>query len=590
MRPARARAILLAGLLAAVVYAVGAPATQAAEPGVVLANQSAPENAQVSALGTHWVRLFATWPDLEPERGVYAANWIGNYEQTFRSLPAGTKVVLAVVDTPRWETGSSDEHMPPANPDDYAAFIGGLAQRFGAWVSAYEIWNEEDSPSWWTGAPNPTAYAQLLQATYPVLKAADPSATVVLGGLTGNDYQFLEGVYQAGAKGSFDAVGVHTDTACNILSPYDFLRGAGNRMIPDSFLAYREVHAVMLANGDDKPIWMTELSWRTTNATCSEGAWAGQKAGGVTEEQQATYLRQAYHCLAQDPYVQVALWFPLLDEGTLTAGLLRANGSRKPSFAAMRAYAREGDTLSEPCGVFTGPRITVASPANHVTYRGPLPIHVHATSSDGVFRITLQDRREADPQLRRLRLPHHPFRSARLAGRQAHPLRLAHADVPRLRQGEQHLPDEHHDLPRQAQAQPQAPLAAAAAPRSMGRLTDRLDPPIPAAQLARRALGRHRGRRAGAQLELDDPRLASAGLRGAAADADAQALQLGLVSSPRPPELPLADLRIETFEAPRLGRTERARGDRHLIDRPAGHLHIDANGPGLAKGVQRQLT
>ena len=146
----------------------------------------------------------------------------------------------------------------------------------------------------------------------------------------------------------------------------------------------------MLANGDDKPIWMTEASWRTTSATCAEGAFAGQKAGGVSEEQQATYLQQAYHCLAQAPYVQVALWFPLEDEGVVTSGLLRSNGSRKPSFAAMQAYVRNGDKLTEPCGVFTGPKITVASPANHVVYRGPLPISVSAKSTLGVFRIRLE--------------------------------------------------------------------------------------------------------------------------------------------------------------------------------------------------------
>ena len=59
---------------------------------------------------------------------------------------------------------------------------------------------------------------------------------MVLGGLTGNDYQFLEGVYEAGGKGYFDAVGVHTDTACDILSPYEFLRGPeqppDHRLVP----------------------------------------------------------------------------------------------------------------------------------------------------------------------------------------------------------------------------------------------------------------------------------------------------------------------------------------------------------------------
>jgi hypothetical protein len=388
-QPLSAGMLKLAMLLVSFMVAV-APAARAAEAGIAVPGPTTVNAPQIKALGTHWVRMFAPWPDFEPSRGVFAANWFASYEAAIHSLPAGTKVLLDVVDSPAWETGSSNEHTPPANPNDYAAFVGALARQFGPRVSAYEIWNEEDSPTWWTGAPNPAAYTQLLQAAFPAIKAAEPKATVVLGGLTGNDYEFLEGVYQAGGKGSFDAVGVHTDTACDKLSPYDFLRGAGNRLIDDSFLAYREVHAVMLANGDNKPIWMTELSWRTTNATCAEGAWAGQTAAGVSEEQQATYLRQAYHCLAENPYVQVALWFTLQDEGSVTSGLLRANGSHKPSFSAMQAYAHEGDTLKEPCGNFTGPKITVASPSNHLRYSGPLPIHVAATSSAGVFRIRLE--------------------------------------------------------------------------------------------------------------------------------------------------------------------------------------------------------
>jgi hypothetical protein len=381
---------VLAGLSGVLIATAGAGVAGAAEPGVGVREPTAAQIADVKALGAHWVRVFATWPDLEPQPGYFAASWLGKYEHLFAVLPAGTKVIIDVVGAPSWETHSSDVHAPPANPNDYAAFLGGLARRWAGRVAAYEIWNEEDSPNWWTGAPDPAAYAQLLKATYPAVKAADPSATVVLGGLTGNDFQFLEGVYQAGGKGSFDAVGVHTDTACDVLSPYDFLRGSDNRMIPDSFLAYREVHATMLANGDDKPIWMTEMSWRTTNAVCSEGAFAGHKPEGVTPEQQATYLRQAYHCLAQYPYVQVGLWYPLEDERALVSGLVRADGSRKPSFAAMRAYAQKGDQLREPCGVLTGPKIRVISPANRTRYSGPLQIHVLASASDGVFRITLK--------------------------------------------------------------------------------------------------------------------------------------------------------------------------------------------------------
>ncbi len=384
-------ACALLGALATFAIAVaGASSASAAEPGVGLREPNAAQIADIRALGTHWVRVFATWPDLEPQRGVYAPNWVASYEQLFRALPAGSKVIIVVVDSPSWETGSANPHTPPSNPNDYAAFLGFLAHQWAGHVAAYEVWNEEDGAASWAGGPNPAAYAQLLKATYPVVKAADPSTKVLVGGLSGNDYPFLEGVYEAGGKGYFDAVGVHTDTACNVLSPYSFLRGADGRMIPDSFLAYREVRATMLANGDEKPIWMTELSWRTTDATCQEGAFAGKKPQGVTLEEQASFLSQAYHCLAQDPYVPVALWFPLKDEGAVLSGLVRANGSRKPSFAAMQAYVRDGDRIAQPCGVFTGPKIGLLSPANRVKYSGPLPIHVYATSPNGVYRIVLK--------------------------------------------------------------------------------------------------------------------------------------------------------------------------------------------------------
>jgi hypothetical protein len=389
-RRALPRILALAASVSALVLCAGVSPAGAAEGGL---NISSPEPSQVAGvrtLGVHWARMFLSWPSMQPSAGAIDPIYLNNYEAALKQLPAGTKVIIDVVGTPQWETGSADEHTPPANPQDYAEFVASLAHRLAPWVSAYEIWNEEDSGGWWAGGPDAAAYTRLLQATYPAVKAADPAASVLVGGLTGNDYSFVEALYRSGAKGFFDAVAVHTDTACNINSPYSFLRGVDNRLLPDSFLAYREVHAVMLANGDDKSIWMTELSWRTTSATCSEGAWAGQKGEGVSDEQQATYLTQAYHCLAADPYVKVALWFPLTDEGIVTSGLVRADGSRKPAWAAMRSYVRDGDTLTESCGEFTGPRITVLSPANHLSYSGPLPIHVLASSSQGVFRIRLE--------------------------------------------------------------------------------------------------------------------------------------------------------------------------------------------------------
>ena len=79
--------------------------------------------------------------------------------------------------------------------------------------------------------PDPAGYVGLLKAVYPQSRPPNRKPRSLLGGLTGNDYPYLESVYAAGGKGDFDAVGVHTDTSCDILSPYEYLRGTDNRMI-----------------------------------------------------------------------------------------------------------------------------------------------------------------------------------------------------------------------------------------------------------------------------------------------------------------------------------------------------------------------
>ncbi|HWX87610.1 MAG TPA: hypothetical protein VNX67_05505, partial [Solirubrobacteraceae bacterium] len=183
------------------------------ETGVVVngpTGLSPQSDGQLSGLGVGWVRGFVPWSTFEPSPGHLNQPQVSALEAGLAALPKGTKVILDVVNTPQWESGSSNPVMPPRNPGDYGRFIGVIAKHFAGRVAAWEIWNEEDDSLWWASGPEPAAYAALLKAAYPAVKAADPNATVVLGGLTGNDYEFLSQLYGDGAKGSFDAVGVHT--------------------------------------------------------------------------------------------------------------------------------------------------------------------------------------------------------------------------------------------------------------------------------------------------------------------------------------------------------------------------------------------
>jgi uncharacterized protein YdbL (DUF1318 family) len=386
-------ALASAMLGAAAAISLGAPASAgAAQVGLNVsgflgsAAQDAKIEAYVDAAHPAWVRVFVNWNQIEPARGTYSAGQIIAYKSFFASLPPGTKVDVDIVLTPVWASGSTNPAVPPSNPQDFASAVNYLANAFGPAVTSWEIWNEEDSHGWWTGSP--AQYADMLKAAYPAIKAANPAATVLLGGLGANNYPYLSSLYAAGAAGSFDAVADHTDDACSLASPNAFAFIPGTQTINQwSFLGFTSVHAVMAANGDGAmPIYMTELGWSTAGSECHVGASAGRKLGGVTPQTQATYLKQAYHCLAQPQYSYVAtgFWYSLIDAGTGSTfydhyGLLTAGLAQKPSFAAFAQEAKDGDQLTGACGNFSGPALRLINPRQGETFSGQLQITVTAT-------------------------------------------------------------------------------------------------------------------------------------------------------------------------------------------------------------------
>jgi hypothetical protein len=369
---------LLAGLL--LVMPAGA---QAATPGVNIAGlPTTADLDQAQATGAKLVRVFALGSQLHDYatfKGI-----------TLLARQRGMNVVFVI-------TGNANgTNVPPAPAvfaADAAAFADQIRSVGGA--AAYEIWNEEDETDFWGAAVDAARYAAILKPAYPAIKQADPGAKVVLGPLTGNNYDFLGQVYAAGAGASFDAVGVHTDTACSVAPPSSFYRDNGN-VARFTFLGFRTVHDVMVANGDSaKPIWMTELGWTSTTTTCTRGMWAGQKAAGVTEAEQAANLKEAYHCLAAYPYVETGLWFTLKEtsgngEELDHYGLQRTNGTHKPAWDAFHSVATQGDQLTGPCGDFDAPSLTISAPGTSEKYVQTLTISAVATDASSVARMTFQ--------------------------------------------------------------------------------------------------------------------------------------------------------------------------------------------------------
>lgn len=387
--------LLLATLCAAVFLgAQGASPAAAAETGIVGNATNPAAIADANALGVTWINRWVSWAELEPNAsGSFAGGSIATLDDfVARAAAAHKKLALTVIGTPRWLSGTSDYLNAPSDATAFGNFAGRLAARYAGRVQAWGIWNEADEADFWHGTPpSAVAYAALLKASYKGIKAADPSAQVDAGPLTGNNYEFLEQLYDAGAGGSFDAVDVHTDTACGINSPSSFYYDK-DRIGRYSFLGFREVHEVMAAHGDgEKKILMSEMGWSAATSRCTHGAWAGQKDAGVGEEKQAAFLSEAYHCLAGYPYIQAGIWFMGRDPGPNNLdgdryGLTRWDGTKRASWAAMQQISASGDKQTGPCGDLEPPAITLLEPTSATEFSNSLYVKVSAVDAEGPLK------------------------------------------------------------------------------------------------------------------------------------------------------------------------------------------------------------
>lgn len=388
-------ACVLAGVLA--MGATAAAPASAAIPGINmgLADLEAVGAGTAPESGARWTRLWLDWARVQPAPGVVDERLLGFYMRGARALQArGTRVLIVVTSSPGWASTTGLAGGPPAGAAPYARFVGMIAARLRGTVAAYEIWNEPDIPKFWGGPPDPASYTRLLRAAHDAVKSADPDVDVLFGALTGNHYRFLEQAYRRGARGSFDAVGVHTDIPCETRPPEVFVRDRNRKVSRWSFLGYRSVRRVMLAHSDERPIWMTELGWSAgDHVPCPTGRWIGQGPAGISETAQADYLRRAYACLAHDSYVRVGMWWMIRDfdpdeSHGLQYGLWRLDGSPRPAWSAFREVVRDPPSPDGCVPHYAGPHVRLM--ARRAPRSRSLRVAVRVRADLGVAELRLR--------------------------------------------------------------------------------------------------------------------------------------------------------------------------------------------------------
>ena len=328
-----------------------APAANAADPffGLLAPNMSHPA-AQLAAemdahaatgVGTmrehlHWDRIerapgFFDWSDTD---ALFAAAWA-----------RGMTVLPVLGDTPQFYStrpaGDTSGGWPPRDPAYIRRFAMELTRRYGSRgtyfgcllpgllcrrpytpIRAWQIWNEPDIEPWWRTGPDPAAYTALLREAHAGLKAGDPRAEVVLGGLTIRVVApgaYLDRLYDHGAAAFFDTLALHP-YAVNVGGVVNLLRSA---------------RAIATAHGDGAvPIRATEYGFATggvrewvTDATC-QAALVAATTRELSARRAELGLRSIMQFQWQDRSTNLAASWPN------HAGLLYMDGTAKPALAA----------------------------------------------------------------------------------------------------------------------------------------------------------------------------------------------------------------------------------------------------------------
>ena len=291
-------------------------------------NGQAPQcMALIKGMGFNWVKQQIEWKLFEPSKGNYV--WGPIDEVVNAANAAGINVLLSVVKAPAWARPAGADlsvEGPPANPQDFADFLGAMAAHFRGRVRAYEVWNEQNLHYEWGNQPiDPAAYMALLKPAYAAIKANDPNALVISGALTPtgapapwamDDFLYLEGMYQNGLRNYCDGVGAHpsgynvppdadwrtvTDDKAIFRGPFD------NRHHSWSFRATMEGYRnIMVKYGDaNKRIWPTEFGWASSPTPVVNYEYAADN----TLEEQAQWTVRAYQMMKAWGWVGPAfLW------------------------------------------------------------------------------------------------------------------------------------------------------------------------------------------------------------------------------------------------------------------------------------------
>jgi hypothetical protein len=317
------------------------------------------DRMQQGKVGT--IRFVIPWGALDPTAKEDDLDFSSIDPLILEAAQRGIRVLPMVYGTPEWvsndldgdDCGDTCGTWAPRSDEALAAwkdFIGVLVGRYGPdgelWnshpdvdpvpVRTWQIWNEQNSPTFYQPEVDPEGYATLLEAAHEAIVDRDPQGEVVLGGMFGTPlrgkppalkaWTFLHQLYAIdGARDSFDGVAVH---------PYAAHLGKIESQVS-------HMHDEIVKADDDATMWITEVG-----ASSDEGKNALDRG----PEGQAQQLREAFDFFLdkrQEWSIQAVTWYSWQDtpadasqcDWCAGSGLFPANSlDPKPAWEAFVSF------------------------------------------------------------------------------------------------------------------------------------------------------------------------------------------------------------------------------------------------------------
>lgn len=270
------------------------------------------------AAGVHWMRLRVSWFDIEPFYTIPSNYQWADLDNSMQAAQqAGVNLVVTIEGNPAW--AAATQNGPVYNLNRFKEFVGAMAQRYPQ-VTYWEIYNEPDNLSHFGGQG--AVYAAHLNAAYAAIKAANPRAQLVMGGVALDwfedeggafDRNFLDDMLTACAQPCFDVASFHY---------YPVFRANWEAYGRDIIGKANGFRQLLAAHGYQRPVMSSETGWVYGHS------WGGADI-------QARYVpKTLVRGIAAG--LLTTSWYAMTDSDPSLPGLL---GGYFPSFQERPGYA-----------------------------------------------------------------------------------------------------------------------------------------------------------------------------------------------------------------------------------------------------------